>query len=190
MKKYNTNGAVKDDKDYRDILSSYVLPRYEVLPSKIVTDMTGIPHWDQGAHGSCVPHCGWKIKQALHYWKTGELIDFEPGFAYSLDKQMDGYPNTEGTQPRIDDSNASKYGCATKSTLKLNAYGSYSDYITFPRTDELLRDAIKNKQGISYLQVLPTINAMKQALISCKLLRVSLRCGSEWFSPNGALPNF
>lgn len=180
-------GALLNKPDYRNIPAEAVLPPYTSDPYRIFTDMSKIPHWDQGAHGSCVPHARWKAYQALHFFQTGILLDLEPGFAYALDKQADGYAG-EGTYPSVDDKNASTYGCATKDILTLDPYSPAETYKGFARTPELAQNAIKNKQQLPYLTVQPNIQALKQALQNCKLVTFSLRCGPEWFAGNSPLP--
>lgn len=184
--KPKTNGALLELPDYRNLPAAGILPDRTV--TMVHTKMSDIEHWNQAEQGDCVPHAHWKIKQALKFWSTGEMINPSRRFSYALDKQTDGLPNIQGTLPSIEDKNQASFGSPDNSLIDDNPHVSFEQFIDIPRTDAIQQAAIKNLQGLPYLDVKPSFEDIAQALQHCKLLAISVRCGVSWYPGISPLP--
>jgi len=96
-----TLGCRKDPVDLRDIPMGLVLPAISV-PLAVDYGKYMTPVRDQGDEGTCVGFAS--VVGVKEYEDTKEYkktISLSPRYVYSLCKKYDGFPDEEGTYPRI-----------------------------------------------------------------------------------------
>ncbi|MCX5709037.1 MAG: hypothetical protein NTY14_08760, partial [Candidatus Omnitrophica bacterium] len=108
-------GCKKDPRDLRDIPMGMVLPEITV-PLKVDYTSKMTPVRDQGDEGTCVAFASVVgVKEYEDQKESGKLVELSPRYLYSLCKEHDGFPEEEGTYPRVAMKMLLKYGVCPES---------------------------------------------------------------------------
>lgn len=167
-------GCRKDPKDVRDISMALVLPVIP-LPKSIDYANMMTPARDQGEEGTCVAFASVVgVKEYEDSQEYKKLIQLSPRFIYNLCKKFDGYPEEEGTYPRVAMKMLLKHGVCPE---------SYWPY--FPHQKDSPRKGANlaaMKYRIKAYARLKGILEMKRSLLVNGPFLAGVRVFKPWFS--------
>lgn len=182
MEQYLNNlGYVKSPIDYRDYISSAIIPTDTALPSNFSWKNKIKYILNQGDKGICVGCTSAQIKN-VQQAEDNNLPDkgFSSLYNYFLDKELDG-SSEEGTYPRISMEVMCKYGALPETYLPIETYTI--DNIKPIITDNEKQIALPYKI-LSYARI-SNLTALKQALISCPVSIALMVTDSFVYPENG-----
>ena len=133
-------GAITSQPDARDIHFASVVPTADVLPAKFSHRSKQSPVVRQN-YGSCE---GFTAKDIIEWLNGGKAVSGRAG--YAMCKEIDGMPNTEGTQTRVMLKVASGIGSPLDKFFPNVNTPTHQDYIT-GLSDEAREEAIQNRIG-------------------------------------------
>ncbi len=171
-------GCRKDPLDLRDIPMGMVLPK---IPVALKVDYTPqmSPVRDQGDEGTCVAFASVVgVKEYEDKKEYRKLIELSPRYVYSLCKQYDGFPEEEGTYPRIAMKMLLHYGVCPES---LWPYRPHQTNDHKPGAD------LKAKTyRIKAYARLKSLLEMKRSLMVNGPFLAGVRVYDSWFNPGVA----
>jgi len=190
-------GAIASPFDYRDIPFSRAYPVSGPFPESFLQDISKLPIWYQKKIGSCTGQAAGKIKQDMEYQETGKIIDISPRFVYGMSRKEDGLPaGIEGTYLREPFKIMNNYGCMTEKWVPNNCDLSHADYIDIDSLNlppEAWEEAkiykIKSYARIGSFRNV-SINELKSAIMTNRLVKVGLDVGSEWWTDRNGNPSW
>jgi len=171
-------GAFENPEDLRDIHISLVQAP-TVIPNTYKTDISMLDVENQLSHGTCVWQALSKLAE-LYNIKRGNTIKLSARSGYVRTKQLDGYPDIQGTIPRVGANVLIKEGVAEDFIVPDNNYLQYYDYMNVSYTDAVKATMLKNKLA-GYVFVTPTFNDIKQAIYNNGAVVGSLPVDENWF---------
>jgi len=180
MEKEYTLGAIKNDKDLRDVQLAQVQAPV-ALPSKYITDISWIPVFDQMQNGSCVGHAHAIVHIYNEFKENGIIRNLSPRYIYAMSKKMDGLPMQQGTQPRVAAAIEFNSGCATENTVPNQNSLEHNAYITLLDNPDIAKDARPFRIG-GYAFVgnygMPSKEQLKQAVYQNGVVPITISVGA------------
>lgn len=170
-------GALRNETDHRDIKLTSVQGTVEI-PQVYKTDISMLPVKDQGIQPACVGHAISQVLQYFNYCETGKLTEISPRYIYGVSKAIDGYPEVEGTMPRIGAKVVHDNGGATESVVPNTTNLSKDAYKTIPDRVKADKSAVPYKvKGYAF----PSLSAedLCQAIYQNKLVTISVEMGDS-----------
>lgn len=184
INRYANLGCLKDPKDLRDIPMRLVLPPIP-LPPEIDYTENMTPVRDQGNEGTCVAFAS--VVGVKEYQDTKEykkIVGLSPRYLYSLCKNNDGDPDSEGTYPRVAMKMLLKYGTPTES------YWPYMPHQTDKPRSGAAKVALKYRVK-AYARI-NTILEMRRSLVINGPFLAGVDVYESWFtnkaSKTGLIP--
>ncbi|MDD4352669.1 MAG: peptidoglycan-binding protein [Candidatus Gracilibacteria bacterium] len=182
-------GAILNEEDNRDANVAAWRGPVGLLPSKKITDISGVEVVDQLYLGTCVGQAvGSEITYRIQK-KTGKLPkEASRRFLYAMAKAIDGYLG-QGTYPRIVYKIGNDDGCAKQNVVPDNNSLPHSEYVSVPRTNTILADA-KEFDMIGFGTVDPDVDEMKREINISDVFTCTLGVDrSAWGQSRLAKPN-
>jgi C1A family cysteine protease len=176
--KFYTLGCKKDPEDLRDIPMGLVLP---AIPVPLSIDYTSkmTPVRNQGDEGTCVAFASVVgVKEFEDQKEYRKLIELSPRYVYSLCKKFDGFPEEEGTYPRIAMKMLLKYGVCPEFFWP---YRPFQNNDHKPGADQ----KAKNYRIKAYAR-LKDIAEMKRSLMVNGPFLAGVKVFDSWFDPSVA----
>jgi len=172
--KFYKLGCKKDPEDLRDIPMGLVLP---VIPVPLSIDYTPgmTPVRNQGDESTCVAFASVVgVKEYEDQKEYRKLIALSPRYVYSLCKKFDGFPDEEGTYPRIAMKMLLKYGVCPES---LWPYRPFQSNYHKPGADQ----KAKTYRIKAYARLKGTAEMKRSLMINGPFL-AGVRVYESWFT--------
>ena len=168
-------GCRKDPQDLRDIPMGLVLPAIPV-PLKVDYTSQMTPVRDQKDEGTCVAFASVVgVKEYEDQKEYRKPIKLSPRYVYSFCKKFDGFPDEEGTYPRIAMKMLLKYGVCPE---------SFWPYRPFQSNDHKPGADLKAKTyRIKAYARMKTLLEMKRSLMVNGPFLAGVRVYDSWFTP-------
>ena len=163
-------GCVPSEQDFRDFLTTAIIPQDTILPSKVFWEPPLLR--DQVNKGVCVGMGSGALKN-IHEDVEGDFVDggFSPLFIYSLCKSLDGRPNEEGTQIRIAMQVLKDIGITPEIDFPYDSYANQLTPFPIPTVSETLKTKASKYKIASYSRIPDkNVDALKQALVKAPVV--------------------
>jgi hypothetical protein len=175
-------GVIPSPPDPRDWLYSKVASPIS-LPKKHRCDITLLPVRDQGNKGTCVGQAGANTDEVFQFKERGKAERLSSLYLYSMCKQLDGYPDIEGTFLRTLMKVLTKYGTPAESCMPY-----YTDWDKPPKPNLALHCLARMNRLKSYAKV-QTEQELKQALVEQGPVPIAMMLTTSFFNArNGVVP--
>jgi C1A family cysteine protease len=177
-----TPGVIQSPPDSRDWLYTKLASPIS-LPKKHRCKITPLPPRDQGSKGTCVGQAGANTNEILQYTERGTAERLSSLYIYSMCKQVDGYPEIEGTFLRALMQVLTKYGAPPETYMPY-----HTSWITPPEPDDTFHTLARPNRVKSYAKV-QTEQELKQALIEQGPVPIAMMLTASFFEArNGVVP--
>lgn len=153
------------------------------LPRKYRCKITPLPPRDQGPKGTCVGQAGANTNEILQYMERGTAERLSSLYIYSMCKQLDGYPDMEGTFLRVLMKVLAKYG-----TPPENQMPYFTTWAIPPIPSDTIHALARPNRVKTYAKV-QTERELKQALVEQGPVPIAMMITSDFFNAqNGVVP--
>ncbi len=177
-----TPGVLPSPADHRDWLYAGIAKAIS-LPTKHRCRITPLPVRDQGAKGTCYGHAASCVNEIFQYIENGAAERLSPLYVYSMAKQLDGYPDIEGTFGRAVMKVLTQYGDCPETTMPYSAA-----WTTPPLPDEEQHRLARPNRFAAYAKV-STEQELKQALVEQGPLPIAMMLTDNIYeAQNGVWP--
>lgn len=181
MFKFNP-GVIPSPPDSRDWLYSKVASTIS-LPKKHRCKVTPLPARDQGNKGTCVGQAGANANEILQFKERGKAERLSSLYLYSMCKQLDGYPNIEGTFLRVLMKVLTKYGTPLE-----RCFPYYTSWDEPPKPNIAIHSLARPNRIKTYAKV-QTEQELKQALVEQGPIPIAMLIASSFFNARyGVVP--
>jgi C1A family cysteine protease len=175
-------GVIPSPPDSRDWLYSKVASPFS-LPKKHRCKITPLPVRDQGNKGTCVGQAGANTDEVLQYAERGTAERLSALYLYSMCKQLDGYPNMEGTFLRVLMKVLTKHGTPLE-----RCFPYYTDWDEPPKPNIATHYLARLNRIKTYAKV-QTEQELKRALIEQGPIPIAMLLTSSFFdAKDGVVP--
>lgn len=174
-------GALLDPFDIRDIQLGSLAGAIDITkqPDKKITDISMIPVLDQKQQQSCVGYARAVILTYINYKETGKVELVSGDFGYALSKMFDGYPDMEGTYPRVLALKNIDIGSVLAKDFTRDLSLPHADYKKLDLTTTLKIKAAPLRIK-SFGNVARSEAELVQAILDYDLVEITLPCDGQW----------
>ena len=175
-------GVIPSPPDPRDWLYSKVASPIS-LPKKYRCKITPLPVRDQGNKGTCVGQAGANTSEILQFKERGQAERLSALYLYSMCKQLDGYPDIEGTFLRVLMKVLTKHGTPPETSFLY-----HTNWDKPPNPTKTAHSLARQNRIKTYAKV-QTEQELKQALIEQGPIPIAMLLTSGFFeAKDGIVP--
>lgn len=164
--------TLRNPPDNRDIRLTSV-QAHVVRPKKNKTSLVLLPVENQKDHGSCVGQGEGKGAEYFQFKEEGKVVRLSKRYLYGEAKKIDGFPEIEGTYPRVVASILTSRGVPREIYLPDLNDLSHEAYHTYDLSEEIEFDAFQYRVS-GYAAVEPELEALAQAIYQNGVVSASL----------------
>lgn len=177
-----TTGVIPSPPDPRDWIYSKVASPIS-LPKNYRCNITPLPVRDQGNKGTCVGQAGANANEILQFKERGTAERLSSLYLYGMCKQLDGYPEIEGTFLRVLMKVLTEYGAPPE-----NRFPYYTNWSKPPVPVGGIHSLARPNRIKTYAKV-QTEQELKQALIEQGPVPIAMLITESFFKARyGVVP--